>query len=213
MQLLLVAGPRKSIRQRHLHLRLRVPKHQRLMLRDWRYRQPVLCDQLHRPFDRNPNLTARFIHPAVVVQQQVLALVQICQILIAVVQLQPWSGKLLRQLRQLLLLQRRVRLDCLARSDLVRRVPLVRGAVGAIQSAVDHLPHAEAKHEEHANRKKQPHQENNDPAGIRIGDFVAFPYRRLVQMRLGVEVLAVLPALRVMHGHSRDPVSPQGADR
>ena len=59
----------------------------------------ALRNQLHRPLDRNPHLALRLDRPNCSCSAAVFARVQIGDLLVAVVGLQPRRGKLLRQLR------------------------------------------------------------------------------------------------------------------
>ena len=105
MLLLLKSRARKPVRQRSLHHGHRISGHQRFLLRRlFRDRQSTLRDQFHGPLDGNPHLAVRLIDPTVMPEQQILALMQIRQVLVSVIGLQPRSREGLRQLLQLLLL-------------------------------------------------------------------------------------------------------------
>ncbi len=139
---------------------------------------------------------------------------QIRQVLVAVVRLQPRRWKLLRQLGQLLLLQRGIRFNLRPRRDLVLRVPPVRpDRPDSSRPLLMTFPMPQQKKKMTPTDRKSAPRNTDDVVGVRVRYFVTLAYRRLVEVRLGIRVLAALSALRFMHGHGHAPKSPPDADR
>ena len=155
---LLIAGARKSVGQRHGHRRLLSPVSSGARLHRGRHRQSALRNQLHRPLDRNPYLALRLVNPAVVVQQQIFARMQVGHVLVAVVGLQPRRGELLRQFRDLVL-HLRVGGQVAELANIHRLRPFAVGPVFLVHVRVDHLADAVAEHRRHHHKNAQRGQE------------------------------------------------------
>ncbi len=135
----------KSVGERCVNLRALIAGHRLRQLRCRRHlKNSVLDHQLHRPLYRYPHSGVPCIDPCVVIEQQILARMQIGHILVTVVCLNPRCGKLLNELSNLVLHVRAIG-QVAELTNIYRLRPLVIWTIFVVQMRIDDLADAIAK--------------------------------------------------------------------
>jgi len=183
------------------------------LIRNW---QPTLHNQLHGAFDGDADGSGLAVDEAIVLEQKVLARVQVGRGLVAVVDVQPRLGEARGDLLQLLLRDLRIADQVPALAAGLRRAgcnrPLAGGAVLLLPLCVDGAAHVEAEKEKDDERTGEAAEEDNHAADVGVRSLVArmAGIPRPCMSRIACRVLACVVAVSM---HVQAPEALPDADR